>query len=82
MMARVLRPKLLFKTLALGLDKTSGQESGGHSDDEFKGVACPLRECGQRVDVPSVQWRSALRGCHVCVWGWSLQLLCLLSNHF
>ena len=41
MMARETRPRLLSKTLALGPDKTSGQESGGHSDEEFESVACP-----------------------------------------
>ena len=41
MMVRVSRPRPLFKTLALGSDKTFGQESGGHPDDEFKSVACP-----------------------------------------
>ena len=41
MMARVSRPRPLFKMLALGPDKTSRQESGGHPDDEFKSVACP-----------------------------------------
>ena len=29
----------------------------------------PLRESGQRVDVPHVPWRYALWDCHVCVWG-------------
>ena len=44
MMAHKTRPRLLSKTLALGLDKTSGQESGGHSNKEFESVACPLEE--------------------------------------
>ena len=41
MMAREMRPRLLSKMLALGPDKTSGQESGGHSGEEFESVACP-----------------------------------------
>ena len=41
MMARETRPRLFSKTLALGLDKTSGQESGGHPGEEFESVVCP-----------------------------------------
>ena len=33
----------------------------------------PLREFGRRVDMSRVPWRNALWGCHMCVWGWSLQ---------
>ena len=51
-MTRVLRPRPLFKTLALGLDKTFGQESGGHPDNEFKSVACPPE--GIRIE----SWRA------------------------
>ena len=40
MMARVSQPKLSSKTLALGLDKTFGQESVGHPNEEFESVTC------------------------------------------
>ena len=41
MMARETQPRLLSKTLALGPDKTSGQGSVGHPDEEFESVTCP-----------------------------------------
>ena len=41
MMAREMRPRLLSKMLALGPDKTFGQESGAHSGEEFESVVCP-----------------------------------------
>ena len=49
MMTHETRPRLLFKTLALGLDKTSGQGSVGHPDEEFESATCPMRKSRQRV---------------------------------